>query len=117
MTARSVLAEAASRGVRVTLNGDRLKLNAKTKPSSDLLENLRRNKVEIMKLLRTDERSCPEHHDFTASQIAMCDGFLRHEAPHASPGGLVRPEDVELVRSYREALIEGRPWKWGHYDA
>lgn len=51
MTARSALQLAQQAGVRVTLDGDRVSLSAASPPSTDLLDQMRHHKAEIMAIL------------------------------------------------------------------
>jgi hypothetical protein len=52
LNAQALIKEAANCGVRVNLKGDRLALNAVTKPSASLLAKLQQHKTEIVALLR-----------------------------------------------------------------
>ncbi len=52
MSAANLIREAASAGVWIGLNGDRLALRARARPRDDLLDRLRRSKPEIVALLR-----------------------------------------------------------------
>ena len=54
MSAVALIREAARSGVWVGLDGDRLALRARARPPDDLLDKLRRNKPEIVALLRQD---------------------------------------------------------------
>jgi hypothetical protein len=52
LSAVALIREAAKSGVWIGLDGDRLALRARARPSDDLLDRLRRNKPEIVALLR-----------------------------------------------------------------
>ncbi|HEY8007435.1 MAG TPA: hypothetical protein VIE66_11710 [Methylocella sp.] len=54
MNVQALIKEAANCGVRVNLKGDRLALNAVTKPSASLLAKLQQHKTEIVALLRQE---------------------------------------------------------------
>jgi hypothetical protein len=54
LSAQTLLKEAADCGVSVNLNGDRLALNAVTKPSASLLDKLKQHKAEIVATLRLE---------------------------------------------------------------
>jgi hypothetical protein len=51
LSALAIIKEAADCGVRINLNGDRLALNAVTKPSASLLAKLKQHKAEIVAVL------------------------------------------------------------------
>jgi hypothetical protein len=52
MNARTIISEAIERGISLSLNRGNLALKAAAKPPDDLLDRLRRNKPEIVALLR-----------------------------------------------------------------
>jgi hypothetical protein len=53
LSAAAALAAAKAAGIQVRLNGDRLTLNARDKPSPDLLRKLRDHKAEIVAMLES----------------------------------------------------------------
>jgi hypothetical protein len=52
LSAVALLREASKSGVWIGLDGDKLALRAKARPPDELLDRLRRNKPEIVALLR-----------------------------------------------------------------
>jgi len=57
MTAHDVLKRALAAGVTLAADGAQLRLQAEKKPPSELIEELRAHKAEILDLLRTPPRS------------------------------------------------------------
>ena len=57
LSAVALIREAARSGVWVGLDGDKLALKARARPPDDLLDRLRRNKPEIVALLRQAARA------------------------------------------------------------
>ena len=98
MNAVEVVRMARTAGVELTIHGDNLQLSAASEPPSSVIEELRRHKLEIVELLRSDHdrfkgpppsepygeviaklRSrCPDHiaHDRWQQAIRDADSFL-----------------------------------------
>lgn len=91
MSATEIIRRAQAEGVALSLNGDRLRLEAERPPSADLLAELKAHKVELIEALKTTEAicTCSAWIDRSApaeqQQAVSVEQYVVHTAATASP--------------------------------
>lgn len=91
MSAAEIIRRVQAEGVALSMNGDRLRLEAERPPSADLLAELKAHKVELIEALKTTEVICTSSVwiDRVASteqlQAVSVEQHVVHTAATASP--------------------------------
>lgn len=127
MTAAALIARAAAVGVRLRLDGGRVRWSADAPPPADLLDDLRRHKRAIVEALAADAERLAALAETGAAALAAPDPDLAHErvvmaaaraAEAAGDVPALLPEDDH--RRHLAGLMDGamqRPPSWADASA
>lgn len=99
-TAKELISEANSLGVQLSLVGDEVKLKAKEKPPTELIEQLRQHKPLIIQVLKPQKLSIQSLADYGLELIPCDIKYLMQRLP-------IGDERQELLRRYIECWLQG----------